>query len=196
MTDADFIALVRQNPIIDAILTRLPEIGLPDAWIVSSSLPQTIWNIEDGHPATRGIKDYDVFYFDDTDLSWEAEDAIIQRCARTFEGIDGEIEVRNQARVHLWFPQHFGFEGYAPLTSSRDGIDRFLGRCHTLGVGLDDDGCVRVHAPFGFSDLQDRIMRPNPNALGPAHTYEEKSARWKRNWPDLKVSPPNPDWPA
>ncbi|MGD1935422.1 MAG: nucleotidyltransferase family protein [Candidatus Phaeomarinobacter sp.] len=195
MTHAEFIALVRQNPIIDTILARLPDVGLPDTWIVSSSLPQTIWNMEDGHLPTRGIKDYDVFYFDDADLSWAAEDAVIQQCARAFKDLDAEIEVRNQARVHLWFPQHFGFEGYAPLKSSRDGIDRFLGCCHTLGVGPDLDGGIRVHAPFGFEDLQARILRPNPKALGPVHTYEEKAARWKRSWPDLEVLPPSPEWP-
>jgi hypothetical protein len=54
------------------------------------------------------IKDYDVFYFDDEDLSWEAEDTVIQRSKVLFEDLDVAIEIKNQARVHLWYEQRFG----------------------------------------------------------------------------------------
>jgi hypothetical protein len=55
-----------------------------------------------------GITDYDVFYFDANDLSWEAEDAVIQT-AREMDGdLPDRVEIRNQARVHLWYPLEFG----------------------------------------------------------------------------------------
>jgi hypothetical protein len=34
-----------------------------------------VWNVLDGHAPTRGIKDYDLFSFDERDTSWEAEEA-------------------------------------------------------------------------------------------------------------------------
>ena len=48
---------------------RLPSLGIPDAWLVSGGLFQSVWNHVTGRPATHGIRDDDVFYFDpDTSL--------------------------------------------------------------------------------------------------------------------------------
>jgi hypothetical protein len=53
------------------------------------------------------VKDYDVFYFDE-DLSWEAEDAVIQHLGVLTNDLGVTVEIRNQARVHLWYKQRFG----------------------------------------------------------------------------------------
>ena len=60
-------------------------------------------------PAARGygVNDYDVFYFD-ADLSWEAEDRVINALRRASDQLGVRIEVRSQARVHLWYPQSGG----------------------------------------------------------------------------------------
>ena len=73
-----------------------------------------------GQAAGWGVKDYDVFYFDDRDLSWDTEDAVI-RCVGALAGDLGiSVETRNQARVHLWYENRFG-AGYPKLASARDG---------------------------------------------------------------------------
>ena len=100
MTDADFIAAVLSNPINRTILDRLPTLDLPDAWLVSGALFQTVWNVLTNRPPEFGIRDYDIFYFDPDD-SWAAEDAIIRRIGAPFADVTAEIEIRNQARVHL-----------------------------------------------------------------------------------------------
>ena len=79
MTAADFQAAVRHNPINTALLARLPALQLPQCHLVAGCLFQALWNARSGRQANWGVKDYDVFYFDDSDLSWEAEDAVIQR---------------------------------------------------------------------------------------------------------------------
>lgn len=38
-----------------------------------------MWNVITGQPPEAGILDYDLVYFDASDLSWEAEDAVIRR---------------------------------------------------------------------------------------------------------------------
>jgi hypothetical protein len=43
MRTADFISAVLRNPVHDALLCRLNELGLPDAWIVAGCLTQTAW---------------------------------------------------------------------------------------------------------------------------------------------------------
>src|ERR1700704_2322054 len=103
----DFRIAILRNPVSDALLDALMRLELPDAWIVSGCLTQTIWNIQTGRAIGYGIDDYDVFYFD-PDLSWEAEDRVIGRLRETSARLGVRIEVRNQARVHLWYQQKHG----------------------------------------------------------------------------------------
>lgn len=187
MTDkARFLDCVLQNPINAAILERMPSLNLPDCWLVSGSLFQTVWNVQTGRAPTYGIKDYDLFYHDPGDTSWEAEDTVIKACASMFKDVEAEIQVRNQARVHLWYTEKFG-AAYPPLESSRTGIDRFTTPSSMYGVSAGGDGALSVYAPHGYDDPFDLIVRPNPASRAVAHVYVEKSARWKNLWPELTV---------
>jgi hypothetical protein len=81
-----------------------------------------------GRASDYGLKDYD--HFDGSDLSYEAEDAIIRRVASAFdEPMRYMVQVRNQARVHLWFERKFG-EPYAPLSSSAEALARLASVRH------------------------------------------------------------------
>ncbi len=186
MTDAEFIALVLRNPVNDAVLARLPALGLTDTWLVSGPLFQTVWNIQTGHDVQHGIRDYDIFYFD-PDTSYAAEDAVIRRVQAAYADIPAAIEVRNQARVHLWYVDKFGAP-YPPLTRASDGIDRFLMPCAQVGIRKDKDG-YEIYAPKGLADVADMIVRPNDTPNFQAARYQEKTARWKALWPDLTVLP-------
>ena len=76
-TPRNFSAACLRNPVNDAIADELFRLALPDAWIVSGCLVQTVWNVLTSRPIDHGINDYDIFYFD-PDTSWQAEDAIIR----------------------------------------------------------------------------------------------------------------------
>ena len=69
MDTPDFIERVLRNPINREILRLMLETGLPDAWLTSGALFQTVWNTLTKRDPSYGIKDYDIFYFDDADLS-------------------------------------------------------------------------------------------------------------------------------
>jgi hypothetical protein len=183
-----FRSLVVTNPVIAVLIGRLPALGLPDCWITAGAIMQTVWNRMDGRAPTAGIKDYDVFYFED-DLSWEAEDRVIRRAADAFADIDAEIELRNQARVHLWFDRRNGTSGYPRLTSARHGIDVFLETPSMFGIGPTGGGAFDVYAPLGFDDLFGFVHRPNPGAVGPEAHYVAKAARRKALYPRLTVIP-------
>ncbi len=186
MDEARFIEAVLCNPINRTILERLSTHDLNDAWLVSGSLFQTVWNCLTGRPPDCGIKDYDIFYFD-SDTSWEAEDAVIRRMAACFSDIEARIEPRNQARVHLWYPQKFGV-AYPPLQRATDGIDRFLVVAAQVGIRLlkaDFD----VYAPHGFDNVEALTIRPYLCANFRADLYEAKAASWKARWPELTVLP-------
>ena len=186
MTHADFLSRVRRNPANAAILDRGPSLALPDAWLVSGSLFQAVWNSLTGRPVIHGVKDYDIFYFD-PDTSWEAEDVQIKRVAKVFADLDVEIELRNQARVHLWYADHFGDIDYPPLKTSCEGIDRFLAIACKVGISLD--GREPLYAPDGLGDIYDMRLRPNPCANFSAEHYATKTTRWHKNWPELRIEP-------
>ena len=186
MTDSDFIAAVLSNPMNRKILERLPALALPDAWLVSGALFQTVWNLRTGRSPDHGIRDYDVFYFDPDD-SRAAEDAIIGRARNAFADTAADIEIRNQSRVHLWYSQKFGTP-YPPLACATDGIDRFL--MHNAQVGIRaKGGTYEIYAPHGFADLANLIVRPNVTANFRADLYYAKADRWKALWPEITILP-------
>jgi hypothetical protein len=188
MRPEDFQAAVLRNPVHDPLLDDLAKLGLPDAWIVAGCLVQTVWNLQTGRPVNYGINDYDVFYFD-ADLSWEAEDRVIGALRHSSDRLGVRIEARNQARVHLWYPQKHG-RPYPALQRSTDGIDRFLTGSTRVGIqrGRDSD---RIHAPAGLDDISGLIVRPNLTPNFSAEAYRIKTARWMALWPELTVLPPD-----
>ena len=185
MSPDEFIAIAQRNPINRAILARLPAFGLPDAWLVAGCLFQTLWNVRAGRPPAEGIKDYDILYFDQSDLSYEAEDREIKRLDAAFTDLGAPIELRNQARVHLWYGQRFGAD-YPQLRSARDGIDRFLVRCTCIAIRPHADGRLELYAPDGLADLVAGRLKPNPLNL-PGNRYPEKAASYRERWPWLTV---------
>src|SRR5947208_12145849 len=103
-----FEAIIRADPGLMRLLAVLRELALPQWRLVAGCLYQTVWNLLTGRHRATGIKDYDVIYFDDSHLSWAAEDRVIRSIAAATRGCVGPVEVRNQARVHLWFETRFG----------------------------------------------------------------------------------------
>ena len=66
-------SVLARSPIVATIVDRWLQIGLPDCWLVAGCLAQTAWNDAFGLPATHGISDIDLVYFDGEDLSAETE---------------------------------------------------------------------------------------------------------------------------
>jgi len=162
------------NPVNAEILQHLPELGLGQAYLVAGCVYQAVWNRLGGLAPGALVKDYDVFYFDDSDLSYEAEDTVIRRAAVLFADLDAAIELKNQARVHLWYPERFG-AAYPRLRSTRDGIDRYLVACTCVGIAA---GTGEVYAPYGLDELWDGELRPNPVNLQPER-FREKAESYR-----------------
>lgn len=183
-------SVLSRNEILTDVMTRTATMELPGWYVTAGCLFQTVWNVVTDRPPTSGIKDYDIFYFDGTDLSWEAEDAAIKAGQEIFAGLPAEVEIRNEARVHLWYEQKFGVP-CPPHESTEAAIDSFAATTCCLGVRLEADGGWRIYAPHGLSDVFNLVVRPNP-ILAPREVYETKAARWKDEWPELTVLP----WPG
>jgi hypothetical protein len=182
------VELVRCNPVVDEVLRRAEALDLAGWYLTAGCLFQTVWNVLYGHDPERGIRDYDLLYFDATDLSWDAEDEVIRQCAEVFAGCGGEVEVRNEARVHLWYEDKFGVP-CPPFRSVEDAIDCFAATACCVGIRTSGPE-VTVCAPHDFEDLFAFVLRPNPR-LAPRIVYETKASRWRELWPRLTVLP----WP-
>jgi uncharacterized protein len=187
---AAFRDVVSRNEVLVEVLARATALALPGWYLTAGCVFQTVWNVVTGREPAEGIRDYDLFYFDATDLSWEAEDAVIRAAAVVFAGVGAEVEVRNEARVHLWYEEKFGVPCPA-FTSTEHAIDSFAATTCCLGVRREADGGWRVYAPHGFADVFGLVVRPNP-VLAPASVYEAKTARWRGEWPELTVLPWGP----
>jgi hypothetical protein len=171
------------------ILERLPILGLPQTCLVAGCVWQPYLNHRSGHGLADQINDYDVFYYERSDLSFDAEDRAIKRAAVLFQDIDAVIELRNQARIHLWYPDRFGV-ACPEMTSAADAIGRFpvLGTC--LGLTSGRDGGVMAIAPYGWGDLLNGILRPNPDCVDPS-AFARKALSYRQRWPWLRVESGN-----
>jgi hypothetical protein len=176
---------VRADAGLMHVLTTVRDLGLPDWRIFSGAVYQSVWNAVTGRPAGYGIKDYDIGYFD-PDVSWDAEDVFIKRAAAAFdEPFKSQVEVRNQARVHLWFEGKFG-EPYTALTGTDEALGRFVAPAFAVGIRLEDNDRITVAAPFGLEDVFAMTLRPNPDrplAKGWQRTIDNARSRW----PELTV---------
>lgn len=180
------LAAVLADPVCAELVERLPALDLPDWWIAAGAVFQNVWNHVEGRPPGWGITDYDVFYCDDGDLGWEAEDAVIRRVDDACADLGARLEVRNQARVHLWYAEKFGVPA-TPFRRATDGIDAFVATTCQVGITREAEG-LRVYAPHGLEDVFALRLRPH-RARPLQDVYEAKARDYQRRWPSLTVEP-------
>lgn len=185
-----FRAVLGRNQTLTEVLGRAAGLSLPGWYLVAGCLYQTVRNVVTGRPPEAGILDYDLAYFDASDLSWEAEDAVIQAGRQAFGDLSAPVQIRNQARVHLWYEHRFGVP-CPPHESTEAAIDTFEATTACIGVRLRPAGRWSIYAPHGLSDIFSLVVRPNP-VLAPRRVYQTKTTRWRQQWPSLTVLP----WPG
>src|SRR5881275_2124856 len=88
--------ILRATPLLMRVLSVARHLSLPDWLVFSGAVYQPVFNHLTGRPLDYGIKDYDLGYFDASDLSYDAEDAVIRRVKAAFgEPLRSMVEVRN-----------------------------------------------------------------------------------------------------
>jgi hypothetical protein len=179
--------MVRASPTLMTVLEGVRTLDLPDWRLVSGCVYQTVWNALTGRDPDYGLKDYDAVYFD-PDTSYEAEDVHIRRAAAAFAPpLDAMVEVRNQARVHLWFEAKFG-EPYPPLMCTDQALERFVCPAFAVGIRLEADDAISIAAPFGLEDMFQMRLRPNPNRAFNAGGFARVAASALGRWPEVSVT--------
>jgi hypothetical protein len=96
------------------------------------------------------------------------------------------LDVKNQARVHLWYEAQIRVQDRSlPLAGSGD-LD--LANDGDRGRSCPQCRWPRVVAPFGLNDLFAMIARPNRTQIT-REIYETKVGRWCSAWPEVRIEP-------
>ncbi len=179
-----FFEIQSSNDVLIEILNRSERLGLKSWAVGAGFLQQSVWNSFHKRPLLENIKDVDWVYFDDADLSEDAEANVAWQVQALMSDVPLRFDVKNQARVHLWYERKFGskIEKYRDLTHA---LSTWPTTSTAIGVS-QVEGVINTIAPFGFSDLMNMYVRPNKVQVTQT-IYEQKVARWKRCWPMIHV---------
>ncbi|WP_234822739.1 nucleotidyltransferase family protein [Ensifer adhaerens] len=187
-------AIIRKSPLLTAVLDHWNHVALPDAWLAAGAIAQTVWNHAFAMPPTHGIGDIDIVYFDGDDLSEEAEAGHAVRIGSLFAALPVRIDVKNEARVHLWYEEKFG-RPIRPYASTPAAIATFPTTATAIGIRPSHDGpevcgpetCgLEICAPFGLADLLSLVVRANKSQIT-REIFERKVNRWRALWPGLTI---------
>jgi uncharacterized protein len=174
------------NPDVRKVWDSWHKIALPDCWLVAGCLAQTVWNARFGFAAEFGISDMDIVYFDPTDVSESSEQGHAERVRSLLPSLSTKLDIKNEARVHLWYEQKFGYS-ISPYQSITDAIDTFPTTATAVGMQPAQKG-AQIYTTFGLTDLFEGIVRANRRQIT-RDIYQTKLARWLRYWPDLTIIP-------
>jgi uncharacterized protein len=183
----DFITIIKQNKYLFDVLKIAGSDQTEKFYVGAGAVTQTVWNSIFGNEPTYGIDDIDIVYFNNDDVSELAEDAVITTLSQKLKHIPFRLDIKNQARVHLWYKDKFGI-GILPISSIEDAIDRWPTTSNSIGLRMDRNNNMEIYAPFGLDDLFSGIVRPNKREIT-EEIYNRKVQKWIKKWPDLKVIP-------
>lgn len=166
------------------IIRNVSALGIPNLYVGGGSVTQSVWNHLFSKPIGYGISDVDIVYFD-TDLSLEKERMVLEQIVKTTKQNQYALDVKNEARVHLWYEEEFGFSIPA-YTSTEEAISTWPSTATSIGVFFDQENKLQIFAPYGMYDLFSGVVRPN-KAMISREVYEKKAEKWGAKWPGLTV---------
>lgn len=176
--------ILKKNEKLYEVLEKLSEYGLEDYYVAGGCIVQTVWNRLCKKDIDHGIGDIDLVYFDPFDRSAEAENRVAEDILRYLGPCDLELDIKNQARVHLWYRSKFGSD-LEPYSSLEQAIGTWETTTTAIGVRIEG-GVLKVFAPYGLDDLFDMIFRANKVQVT-QEIYEKKVEKWRSRWPEIQV---------
>ena len=175
--------ILSKNSVLFEIIQNAQSLGLNNYYIGAGCVCQSVWNFQNELDLMYGISDIDFVYFDE-DLSFERENGFIRQIEQNFNHLSVKIDVKNQARVHLWYKEYYGYELQA-YNSVESAINTWPTTATSIGVKITD-GKFIVYAPFGLNDMFGQIVRANKTQIT-KDTYLQKCKKWCSKWDTLKV---------
>lgn len=185
LLEARLRAIARRTPWCRQALQAVAQLGLPACCIGAGAVRNLVWDALHGVAQPPLPADIDVAYFDADDVSPHSEERLRQRLAILLPGMPWEV--CNQARVHLWFEDYFGY-AVPPLLSLDDAIATWPEFATAVGLHLLPDGEIGIVAPHGLDDLFNMVVRRNPARISAAgYAQRVASKNYAARWPRVTV---------
>lgn len=182
-----FIRILEKNKELMQILKFVDSLNLPNYYIAAGSVFQTIWNYFDNLDLNYNIKDIDVIYCDNTDLSVDKDIEIynkIKDYCNKFN-LNYDVDVSNEARMHLWKCEHEGIN-MEQYKNSEDAINNWIATVHAIGITLVNNE-IKVYAPYGLSDIYSKTIRPIKHKYTSKKLYDKKVNSWNKRFDNLNI---------
>ena len=183
----EMITILKRNKELMEVLDYIETLKLPNFYIAAGSIFQTIWNYYDNNDLKDNIKDIDVIYYNNNDLSVDIDikyyNLIDEFCKN--KGYKYEIDVSNEARMHLWKKEKFNID-VEPYTCSEDAIDKWIATVHAIGITKDNNN-IKIYAPYGLSDIYSRTIRPIKHKYNTKEIYDKKAKSWSKRFSNLNI---------
>ncbi|MBR3161341.1 MAG: nucleotidyltransferase family protein [Bacilli bacterium] len=181
------ILILEKNTELMDILDYVYKLKLPNFYIASGIIFQTIWNYYDNLPLNNNVKDIDIIYYNKDDISVEKDleyyDLINNY--RLSKGYTFGIDVSNEARMHLWKKEKLNID-IEPYINSEDTIGKWVATINSIGLTKDKDG-LKIYAPYGLSDIYSRTIRPIKQEYTSKDIYNKKVKSWSKRFNNLNI---------
>jgi hypothetical protein len=113
---------VRAAPPLMQALRAARDVGAPDWLVCAGAIRDAVWDALHDRPPTALPRDVDLGFFDSRDLSAERDEAVEAALRARAPALPWEA--KNQAAVHLWYPERFGL-AVAPFRSCAEAVATF-----------------------------------------------------------------------
>ncbi|MFV8462778.1 nucleotidyltransferase family protein [Vibrio campbellii] len=173
--------LIHQVPELIETAKVCREVGLPNFYIAGGAITQVIWNSIENKPLLDQVKDFDIVYFDSSQLT--SEDEFKRRiCSRLSHIVD--VDVKNQATIHERYSTKFGCS-IQPYERVEQGIESWLS-AFAIGFTIEGSDHIRIFAPYGLDDAFNMLIKPNKRAMT-EQNYNKMTAGYNARWPRVRV---------
>ncbi len=181
----DLIPIIHRNKYICEAIELTKKYKRQSLYVSSGAIAQTVWNAIFNNQPEYGIDDIDIVYFNNTDLTENNEIETYKEIRKYLSDVPIKVDVKNQARVHCWYEEKFGY-AISPVLSIEDSIGRFPTTSTAIGIHYETKNEYNIIIPFGTDDLFSGIIRANKKQIT-KEIYEEKAQKWKKKWPGLRI---------
>ena len=175
--------IIYANEWLMSVLRASRKCDLPDWFVAAGAIRGAVWDKLHGYKVPTPISDIDVIFYDRNDLSQERDKKAEAELSNCLPNV--EWDAKNQAAVHLWYKDVFGFS-IEPILSSEDAISRW--NSASIGVRLLSDGNLYIFAPYGLTDLFEMKLRRNQRYI-PRDSFLQKvnKSAIKEKWPMAQI---------
>lgn len=181
----ELIQIMRAAPWFMQILEAARACDPPDWLIGAGVLRNLVWDHLHSYQTSTSVADIDVIFFDPENLSSQRDQAVQEQLTSLLPHIPWEAT--NQAAVHLWYEDVFGF-AVPPFRSSAEAVATWPETATSVAARLLPNDEIQIIAPCGLADLFAMILRRNPRRVTReifCRRLEEKQIL--RKWPRVQV---------